>query len=104
MLDGSVVTTADVTKVREILTFLPLEMKPKLRADSHARNRKHFERIALAPRGSPVSSPARPGWILCAVTRSGASITLYSDLSNTSGNNWGCGSANCRILDQVWGY
>ncbi len=34
----------------------------------------------------------------------GASITLSSDLSNTSGNNWGCGSANCRILDQVWGY
>jgi hypothetical protein len=34
----------------------------------------------------------------------GASITLLSDLSNTSGNNWGCGGANCRILDQVWGY
>jgi len=34
----------------------------------------------------------------------GASITLLSDLSNTSGNNWGCGSGNCRILDQVWGY
>ena len=34
----------------------------------------------------------------------GASITLASDLSNTSGNNWGCGASNCRILDQVWGY
>jgi len=31
-------------------------------------------------------------------------ITLDSDLSNTSGNSWGCGSANCRILDQVHGY
>ena len=34
----------------------------------------------------------------------GTDITLTSDLSNTSGNNWGCGSANCRILDQVFGY
>lgn len=35
---------------------------------------------------------------------SGATITLYSDLSITSGNNWGCGASNCRILDQVIGY
>jgi hypothetical protein len=34
----------------------------------------------------------------------GASITLSSNLSDTSGNNWGCGGANCRILNQVWGY
>ena len=34
----------------------------------------------------------------------GASITLYSDLSNLSGNQWGCGTANCRILNQVRGY
>ena len=33
-----------------------------------------------------------------------SSITLLSDLSNKSGNNWGCGGANCRILDQVLGY
>jgi len=33
-----------------------------------------------------------------------APITLYSDLSNTSGNNWGCGSSNCRILDILRGY
>jgi hypothetical protein len=32
----------------------------------------------------------------------GAPITLYSDLSNLTGNDWGCGSANCRILDQLW--
>ena len=34
----------------------------------------------------------------------GSSITLLSDLNNTTGENWGCGSANCRILDQVFGY
>ena len=34
----------------------------------------------------------------------GASITISSDLSNTTGNNWGCGASNCRIIDQVWGY
>jgi hypothetical protein len=33
-----------------------------------------------------------------------ATLTLYSELSNTSGNAWGCGSANCRILGQLIGY
>jgi hypothetical protein len=31
-------------------------------------------------------------------------ITIYSDLSDDSGPAWGCGLANCRILDQVIGY
>ncbi len=34
----------------------------------------------------------------------GATITIISDLSNTSGNAWGCGSANCRIISYVDGY
>lgn len=34
----------------------------------------------------------------------GASITLYSNLQNLTGSEWGCGNANCRILDQVHGY
>ena len=34
----------------------------------------------------------------------GTSITIYSNLSNTSGDAWGCGAGNCRILDQVYGY
>ena len=34
----------------------------------------------------------------------GASITLYSDLSDLSGWTWGCGNANCRILNIVFGY
>ena len=34
----------------------------------------------------------------------GTSITIYSNLSNTSGAAWGCGASNCRILDQVYGY
>ena len=34
----------------------------------------------------------------------GSSITIFSDLSNLSGNNWGCGASNCRIIDQVYGY
>ena len=34
----------------------------------------------------------------------GTTITLYSDLSNTSGAGWGCGASNCRIIDLVYGY
>jgi hypothetical protein len=32
------------------------------------------------------------------------SMTLYSDLTDISGVAWGCGAANCRILDQLLGY
>jgi hypothetical protein len=35
---------------------------------------------------------------------SGASIKLYSDPANLSGASWGCGTGNCRILDQLLGY
>jgi len=34
----------------------------------------------------------------------GATITLSSDLSDLSGWTWGCGNANCRIIDQLYGY
>lgn len=33
----------------------------------------------------------------------GAAITLYSNLSDLSGSGWGCGTNNCRILDQLVG-
>jgi len=33
-----------------------------------------------------------------------SSITIYSNLSDTSGVAWGCGEANCRILDYLLGY
>jgi hypothetical protein len=33
-----------------------------------------------------------------------SSITIYSNLSDTSGVAWGCGAANCRILDYLLGY
>jgi len=29
-------------------------------------------------------------------------ITIYSNLSDLSGSAWGCGTANCRILDQLF--
>jgi hypothetical protein len=28
-------------------------------------------------------------------------LILYTDLSNESGNSWGCGAANCRIIDYL---
>jgi hypothetical protein len=31
-------------------------------------------------------------------------ITIYSNLSDTSGSAWGCGTGNCRIIDQLVGY
>ena len=34
----------------------------------------------------------------------GSSITIYSNVSDTSGNAWGCGMGNCRIIDYLSGY
>jgi len=34
----------------------------------------------------------------------GSSITIQSNLSDTSGTAWGCGSGNCRIVDYLDGY
>jgi len=31
------------------------------------------------------------------------SIPLTSDLADTSGNAWGCGAANCRIINEILG-
>ncbi len=40
------------------------------------------------------------GWVLEGF---GSQISISSNLSDTSGNAWGCGSANCRKLDYVTG-
>jgi hypothetical protein len=42
------------------------------------------------------------GFVLAKGT--GATINISSDLSNITGNAWGCGSANCRIIDYLTGY
>jgi hypothetical protein len=34
----------------------------------------------------------------------GSSITIQSNLSDTSGESWGCGYGNCRIIDYLNGY
>jgi len=39
-----------------------------------------------------------------AIATGDGAITIYSDLSNTAGIAWGCGSANCRVIDQLVGY
>jgi hypothetical protein len=31
------------------------------------------------------------------------SIRILSDLTDTSGNSWGCGGANCRIIAYMYG-
>jgi hypothetical protein len=31
-------------------------------------------------------------------------INIRSNLSDTSGNAWGCAASNCRIIDFVYGY
>jgi hypothetical protein len=33
-----------------------------------------------------------------------SSITISSNLNDTSGDGWGCGASNCRIIDYVTGY
>jgi hypothetical protein len=42
------------------------------------------------------------GWVLAHGTSS--SITILTDLDDTSGYTWGCGAANCRIIDYLYGY
>ncbi|MFZ0478092.1 MAG: hypothetical protein WAL71_02995 [Terriglobales bacterium] len=42
------------------------------------------------------------GWVL--VNGPSSAIKIYSNLSDTSGVAWGCGAANCRILDQLLAY
>jgi hypothetical protein len=34
----------------------------------------------------------------------GATVEISSNLSDTSGTAWGCGGANCRIIDYLTGY
>jgi hypothetical protein len=36
-----------------------------------------------------------------AISTGGGPLTIYSDLSDTSGSAWGCGTSNCRIIDQL---
>lgn len=38
------------------------------------------------------------------VNGAGSSITIESNLSDTSGTSWGCGGSNCRIIDYLLGY
>ena len=42
------------------------------------------------------------GWVL--ENGSSASITILSNLGDTSGDTWGCGAGNCRIIDYLYGY
>jgi hypothetical protein len=36
-----------------------------------------------------------------AIQTNDGAITIYSNLSDLSGSAWGCGTANCRIIDQL---
>jgi hypothetical protein len=42
------------------------------------------------------------GWVL--VHGATSAITIFSDLSDTSGVAWGCGASNCRIISYLVGY
>lgn len=39
-----------------------------------------------------------------AISTNDGPITIYSNLSDLSGSAWGCGTGNCRIIDQLVGY
>jgi len=36
-----------------------------------------------------------------AIQTSDGPMTIYSNLNDLSGSAWGCGTANCRIIDQL---
>jgi hypothetical protein len=42
------------------------------------------------------------GWVL--TNGPSSAITIYSNLSDTSGVAWGCGASNCRIISYLLGY
>jgi hypothetical protein len=57
-----------------------------------------------------VAKNATVSQLLAIVTSNHASeahdgpITIYSNLSDLSGSAWGCGTANCRIIDQLFAH
>jgi len=53
-------------------------------------------------RGRPVDT--RAAGILRPGPRRDGPIKILSNLSDTSGNAWGCAASNCRIIDFVYGY
>ena len=40
-------------------------------------------------------------WSASGLSANNIDLILYTDLSNESGNSWGCGAANCRIIDYL---
>jgi hypothetical protein len=47
-------------------------------------------------------APLVASWV--AENGAASPITIYSNLSDTSGAAWGCGASNCRIIDYITGY
>ena len=58
--------------------------------------------ISASPAVAAAITPLVGDWVL--VHGPTTSITIYSNLSDTSGAAWGCGASNCRIIDYLLGY
>ena len=58
--------------------------------------------ISASPVVAAAITPLVGDWVL--VHGPTSSITIYSNLSDTSGVAWGCGASNCRIIDYLLGY
>jgi hypothetical protein len=77
---------------------------PQVTIDCTGGSSAGFHYYAFLIKDSPTLASMIPVLVGNAVLVRGTttSITIYSDLSDISGNAWGCGSSNCRIIDQVW--
>jgi hypothetical protein len=80
--------------------------KPQVTIDCTGGSSAGFEFFAFRYDINPNFANSIPtlvaNWVLMNGTSS--NIILYSNLEDVSGNAWGCGSANCRIINQVRGY
>jgi len=79
---------------------------PQVTIDCTGGSSVGIEFFAFLIKDNPTLASMIPNEIGFAVLANGtsSSVTIYSDLSNLSGSAWGCGNANCRILDQLQAY
>ena len=81
-------------------------VNPQVTIDCTGGSSAGFQYYAFLIKDNPTLASMIPVLVGNAVLVGGTetTITILSNLSNTSGAAWGCGASNCRIIDQVYGY
>ena len=81
-------------------------VNPQVTIDCTGGSSAGFQYYAFLIKDNPTLASMIPALVGNAVLvgGTGTTITIYSNLSNTSGVAWGCGASNCRIIDELYGY